>query len=729
MITLARRELLAASGALVVGIAFGGTASAQSAPFRPNGYIVVPKDGPVIFILPRQEMGQGIDTALVQIIAEGLDIEPASVRVQFESSGLAQNTDGSSSITQLYEPLLAAGEQARRALIAAAAVRWNLPPSDLRTERGRVVHPESGRQLPYSALASDAGAHLKAPEPVGREGAARGIIGASVPRLAAANIARGRQVYAADVSWPGMLTAVIARARTLKGRLASHDAAAARRVAGVTDVIELPAYSASTSSTNAGIAVIARSTWAALEGRRALAARFEEDPGVADANTERFHAQLSDRREEPLERYRSEGDIEGGIEASDIVIDLQFRTPVQAHAALEPPVCLVDPTRLPWRVLAPTQAPTRARAALARAIGMSEDQIEVEPAPMGGAFGRKSQSDFIVEAGRLAQKLGRPVKVMWTRDDDLRNDYYRPPSDQRIRIGLSQAGQPLAWHHQTVFPSVITAFAPDADPAAPAAWEAAQGASSLPYQIPAVLVEGGSVRVPVRVGWVRAVHYVHHATATNIALDAAARSLGEDPIAFHRRLLPASAKIALDLGDPRWSVSYDTERLHGVCQQVQRMSDWQRPRPAGTGRGFALSLAHGTAAACVVELTVSANRAVRLAHVWLAMDCGKAVNPDGVRQQIEGGVIEALAATLWQEIRIEAGAVEAATFAEYPMFNMQHLCPIHTAIMPSSQTPAGVGETALPPVAPAVANAVFDAIGERHTVLPLLVDGVLREVT
>jgi isoquinoline 1-oxidoreductase beta subunit len=723
---LSRRDVLVGSGALVVAVAMDSPAVAASELFQPNAYIIVPVEGPITFVLPRQEMGQGVDTALAQIIAEGLDVDPRAVVIRYEGSGRAENTDGSSSVAQLYEPLIEAGEQARRALVAAAASRWGTEAATLLTDRGSVIDPASQRRVSYQELAAGAGAFVQPAAAPSAIRPRRGLIGAALPRLSAAEMARGARRFVGDETWPEMLVAVFARARTLGGRVLSYDASAARRVPGVVDVIALPAYSGSTASTNAGVAVVATSTWAALKGRGALDARFAEAASNGIADDDAMHAALKARLETPLSRFRANGDVQAGFAAAKMLVDLTFRTPLQAHAALEPPVCLVDPTKRPWRVRAPTQAPTRARAALARALGMAEDQIAVEAAPLGGAFGRKSQSDFIVEAGRLAQRLGRPVKVIWTRDDDLRHDFYRPPSAQRIRFGLDRAGRPLAWHHQTVFSSLVTAFAPDADPQAPGEWEVAQGASSLPYSMPAIFVEGGSIRVPVRVGWVRAVHYIHHIMATNVTIDAAARQVDADPIEFHRRLLPSAPEIRLDLGDPRWSVVYETQRLHAVCEQVRVMAAWDRPRPPRVGKGFALSLSHGTAAACVVELAVEGDRSVALRHIWLALDCGLAINPDGVRQQVEGGVIEALAATLWQEIHLEGGAVQAATFADYPLFSMKDICPIEAHVMPSPQAPSGVGETALPPVAPAVVNAVFDAMGERHTVLPLMIDGKLR---
>jgi isoquinoline 1-oxidoreductase beta subunit len=723
---LSRRDVLVGGGALIVSVAIDSPAVATPESFQPNAYIIVPEQGPITFVLPRQEMGQGVDTALAQIIAEGLDVDPHALTIRYEGSGRAQNTDGSSSVAQLYEPLIEAGEQARRALLAAAASRWGVQAATLLTDRGSVVDPSTQRRVRYQELATNAGAFVQPADARSEIRPRRGLVGAALPRLSAAEMARGARRFAGDEAWPDMLVAVLARSRTLSGRVLSYDASAARRVPGVVDVIELAAYSGSTASTNAGVAVVATSTWAAFKGRTALEARFAEAASNGMVSDDAMHAALRARLETPLSPFRAQGDVPAGFAAAGVLVDLAFRTPLQAHAALEPPVCLVDPTKRPWRVLAPTQAPTRARAALARALSMAEDQIAVEAAPLGGAFGRKSQSDFIVEAGRLAQKLGRPVKVLWTRDDDLRHDFYRPPSAQRIRFGLDRAGRPLAWHHQTVFPSLVTAFAPDADPQAPGEWEVAQGASSLPYGMPAIFVEGGSIRVPVRVGWVRAVHYIHHVMATNVVIDAAARQIDADPIAFHRRLLPSTPEIRLDLGDPRWSVIYETQRLHAVCEQVRAMAEWDRTRPPRVGKGFALSLSHGTAAACVVELAVRGNRSVSLRRIWLALDCGLAINPDGVRQQVEGGVIEALAATLWQEVHVEGGAVQAATFADYPLFSMQDICPIEAHVMPSTRAPSGVGETALPPVAPAVMNAVFDAIGERHTVLPLLIDGKLR---
>lgn len=410
---------------------------------------------------------------------------------------------------------------------------------------------------------------------------------------------------------------------------------------------------------------------------------------------------------------------------ADHIIDVTVHTAGQAHATLEPPVCLVAPGLRRWRAWVPTQRPQSAQRIIAAIAGIEPGDVALEVPRLGGGFGRKSMSDFVAETAMIAKRVRRPVQLFWTRSDDLRHDYFRPPTTQRVRVGLSNAGGIRAWHHQSVFCTIGTAFDPSADRVA--AWELSQGASSLPYETASIRVEGSHSPVPFRVGWVRGVHHVAHAFAVNIAMDMAARSAGVEPPQWHRQCLGLRDRVEVDTGEPREPVSLDARRLRQLIELVRERSAWAR-EDAGTGRGFAMLASYRTPVACIARVRVESDRRITILGIWVAVDCGRLLYPSGARAQVEGAVVEALGIAMVQSVPVSGGHVALSGFGDYRLPAATEIPLIDVSFLPGDGPPTGVGEVAVAPVAPAIANAIFDAIGERHLELPLLDPaGRLRE--
>jgi isoquinoline 1-oxidoreductase beta subunit len=657
--------------------------------FAPSAWLHVGPDGVVTVHLGKSEMGQGTFTGMAVLIAEELEADWKKVRVlSADADPRFGNmvTGGSRSVRGNFIPLRKVGAAAREVLVAAGAKRLGVKPAACRAEEGAVVHGASGRRLEYGALVADA-AKLPVPgNPRLKDPRSFRLIGKRVPRLDTPPKVAGRAVFGLDVRVPGMRYAAVARPPTLGGKVKGFDAAAAGRVPGVIKVVEVPS----------GVAVIADSSWSAFRGRDALAATFAPGPdGALDT------AGLSRRlAEAPVasEPMRSVGDVERALAGAARRLEAAYTLPLLAHATMEPMNCVASVGSGKVELWAPTQAPTWARSEVARALGVSESAVTVHVTFLGGGFGRRAMPDFAVEAAEVSRAAGVPVQVVWTRTDDLRHDFYRPPGRNELRAGLDAKGRLVAWHHRVRTPSISRQLGHTA--AGAAAPDVGEGAQDVPYTIPAIRVDQAAPEPGVPIGWWRSVYSSQNAFAEEVFMDELARAAGKDPLAFRLAHLPR------------------TSRLRGVLQLAAEKAGWGGSVPKGRGLGIACHASFGSYVAHVAEVSVRNGR-IAVHRVVTAVDCGTALNPDSVEHQAEGSVVYGLSAALRGEITLKDGAVVQANFDDYEPLRMSEVPKVEVHLVPSQEEPGGMGEPALPPIAPAVANAVFAATGERLRSLPL----------
>ncbi|MFZ5624408.1 MAG: molybdopterin cofactor-binding domain-containing protein [Gemmatimonadota bacterium] len=720
-----RRDFLkagAAAGAgLTIAITLPGcnrtpSQPATDAPFAPNAWLRIRPDGSVTIVVDRSEMGQGVTTALPMLVAEELDADWSMVRFERAPAGAAyanammrgmQGTGGSTSVRNAWVPLREAGARARLMLIAAAARQWNVDPATCRTSQGVVHHDATDRRATYGELADLAG-QLPVPEKVTlRDPREFRLIGKAVPRLDSPAIVTGEPVFAIDVAVPGMLTAVVARCPVFGGKLKSFDPAPALAVPGVRHVVAI----------SSGVAVVADGFWAAKKGRDALVVMWDEGPLATLSSaeiTERFKTLAAG--EAPV--VRSDGDVDAALARAPRTLEAIYELPYLAHATMEPMTCAADvkpdsctvwaPTQIQW---APRMLGGGAHGLAARLSGLPRDRVTVHTTQLGGGFGRRAEMDFVAEAVETSKAVGAPVKVIWTREDDIRHDFYRPASYHVMRGAVNEAGAAVAWKHRIVVPSILARFMPGWLPE----WLAnrmgllehgvdptsIEGAVGTPYAVPALEVSCARADVGVPVGFWRSVGNTHTAFACESFVDELAHLAGADPYYFRRELLK---------GSPRHL---------GVLDLAAEKAGWGTPLPPGRARGIAVHESFGTWVAQVAEVSLNPDGTPRVHRVVSAVDCGIVINPDTVRAQIEGAMVYGLTAALFGEVAIENGRARPSNFHDYPMLRMNQMPAVETYLVSSTADPGGVGEPGTPPIAPAVANALFALTGVRVRRLPI----------
>ncbi len=539
------------------------------------------------------------------------------------------------------------------------------------------------------------------------------IVGRSQTLIDVGDITRGKAVYGWDVEEPGMLYASLERSPTVKGRPAGYDAAAAKALGGVRDVVELEAHPR--GFTNAAIAVLADNSWAAMQGRKALKARWEAGPLPAETSAQ-YRTELAQIAARPGQVNRSEGDFEAARARAERVIEAMYQGPYLVHAPMEPPACTAVVESDRCEVWAPTQAPQWARNEIAGLLGISADNVTVNVTLLGGGFGRKSKPDFILEAVALAQKVGKPVKLAWTREDEVRHGFYRAQNCQSLEATL-EGNRVTGWRHRTVFPSIGWGFVEGGS--GPSPGELSQGFTNMPYRIPNVQLEAGRIASSLRIGWWRSVCHTFHAFAVNGFMDELAHVTGRDPVAFHLEMLGAPRILEFSDRDRSNPYKFDTGRLSAVIKKVAEMAEWGRELPERHGLGFAAHYSFLTYVAMAMHVSVDRNNQLRVHRVDSAVDCGQVVNPDTVKAQIEGATVFGLTAALHGAITVKDGAVEQGNFHDYPMMRIAEAPKTNVHIMASDEPPTGIGEPGVPPVAPALTNAIFAATGVRIRDLPL----------
>jgi isoquinoline 1-oxidoreductase beta subunit len=679
--------------------------AAGEAPFVPNAFVRIGPDESVTVIVNKSEMGQGVYTALPMLLAEELccdwqkvtfqasPVAPEYNHVQF---GPIMVTGGSTSVRSEWNRLSLAGATAREMLIAAAALQWRVAPSACRAENG-VVHGPKGKELSFGKLAARA-AKMPVPKDPPLKSGGKRLLGRPLHRLDSPAKINGTAVFGIDVTAPAMLTAVIARPPVFGGRIKSFDAAKTLDVPGVKQVVAVAA----------GVAIVADGYWPAVKGRTLLDIVWEEGEGGL-VSTAAMRAEYADLAATPGLVARKDGDAPAVLAQSENRFEVEYEVPYLAHATMEPLNCFVDLKKESCLIRTGSQFQTVDRNAAARVAGLSPEQVTLETTFLGGGFGRRActGSDFVVEAVEVARAVGLPVKVIRSREDDMRAGYYRPMWYDRVAACLDDKGLPLAWHHRIVGQSIIAGTLFESGMIKDGIDDTSvEGAANTPYAIPHLQVELHSPKNAVPVLWWRSVGHSHTAFVMESFLDELACAAGQDPYPYRRLLLAKQP------------------RIRKVLETAAQQSGWGKRLPAGQGRGIAVHESFGSIIAQVAEVSLDEAGRIKVQRVVCAIDCGRIVNPDTIRAQMESAIIFGLTAALHGAITLENGRVEQGNFDDYPLLSMRESPRIEVHIIDSNEAPGGVGEPGVPPIAPAVANALFDATGVRLRSLPLTPDKI-----
>ncbi len=711
--TISRRDFVETTAGLVIAFSLGpGSASGSRAakpPFAPNAWLRIDVDGIVTLTLDRSEMGQGSQTGLAMILAEELEADWPSVRLGPMPENPAgwsrtMRTGGSNAIRSSWEPLRKAGAAAREMLVTAAADTWRVDRATCRAESGAVVHAASGRRLPYGRLVARAAAlPIPADVPLKDPKTFR-LLGTRVRRLDTPSKVDGSAQFGIDVKVPGMLVASIERSPVLGGKIKRVNADRAKAIPGVRHVVELEPSSwmgpkgGWAAGCAAGVAVVADTYWQAVAGRRAL--EIEWDEGDAGAlGSESVRTQLAALAAQPAVVAQTIGDAGTALAGAARRIDAVYEVPFVHHATMEPMNCTAHVRADGADIWAPTQNQGDAQKVAAQVTGLPVEQVRIHTTLSGGGFGRRLEPDFVSEAARVSKAVGAPVKVIWSREDDMRNGFYRPASYNRFAAGLDSSGRLVAWTHRIAGTPLRLKFGPlekGIDDSL------VDGAVDLPYAIPNLLVDQATLELaPVPRGPWRSVGVSHNGFVTEGFLDEVAAAGGRDPFELRRELLR------------------DKPRHRRTLELAAEKAGWGTPLPAGRGRGIALAEWGPTVCVEVAEVSVDADGTVRVPRVVCAVDCGPAVNLGQIEAQMQGGIVFGLSAALYGEITLERGRVVQGNFDTYPLVRMPEAPAVEVHIVPSTEPQGGTGEPGVPPIAPAVCNAIFAATGKRIRKLPI----------
>ncbi len=747
---LTRREFLgtaAALGGLVLGAGWARPTPAQDAPkygadSMPHGavdnplvFVAIAADGTVAITCHRSEMGQGVRTSMPMIVADELEADWSKVRVVQAPGDEArygnQDTDGSRSTRHFFMPMRRCGATARTMLEAAAAARWKVPAAEVEARNSELIHRPSGRKLAFGAVARDA-AKLPLPQPDRvklKDPAQFRYIGKGEIRIVDGfDMTTGRAKYGMDTVLPDMLFAVVARPQVLGGTVAAFDAGDALRVPGVVKVVEIKSSPMPIAfQPLGGVAVIARNTWAAMKGREALKIKWNDGPN-ATYSSDAYRAALEAAVRKPGKQIRSTGDFDAAMKTADKRLTAEYYIPHLTHAAIEPPAATARIRGGKCEIWAGVQSPQKARSDVAKRLGLAESNVTVNVTLLGGGFGRKSKADFAIEAALLAKEVeGKPVKVVWTREDDLHHSYYHTVSVEHLEAGLDQAGKPIAWLHRSAAPTFMSLFVLDADHESPI--ELGMGLANTPFAIPNMRIENPAAAAHTRIGWYRSVSNIPHAFAIQSFVDEIAHAAGRDPkdyllelIGPPRQVDPRSLGDGWNHGENPAVYALDTGRLRRVAETVAKAAGWGRPLPKGRGLGIAAHYSFVTYVAAVVEVAVDGNGQVAIPRIDIGVDCGAQINPERVRAQMEGAAVMAVGNTLLSAITFKDGRAQQDNFHQYEVLRM-NAAPkeINVHMIPGDYNAplGGIGEPGVSPIGAALCNAIFAATGKRIRQLPV----------
>jgi len=705
---------------------------------NPHIFVSIDNGGIVTIVAHRAEMGTGAArTTLPMIVADELDADWARVRV-VQSPGDEetygnQDTDGSRSVRHFIQPMRQVGAGARKMLEIAAAKRWGVDPSEVQVRLHEVVHKTSDKKLGFGELAADAAA-LPAPAPdtlkLKSPSEFRYIGKGTISIVDLNDITTGKATYGQDVRLPGMLYASIERTPVVGGKVASLDDSAALKVPGVVKVVKIDGTPAPAAfAPLAGVAVIAKSTWAAMKGREALKITWDDGPnGTFDSVA--YKAMLEDNVRKPGRLERSEGDADAALKSAAKVVTAEYYSPHLAHATMEPPAATARITDGKLEIWTSVQSPGGARDDIAKRLGFDQKNVVLHCTLLGGGFGRKSKWDFAIEAALLSKAMdGAPVKVVWSREDDIKHGFYHTVTAERLEAGIDKDNKVVAWRHRSAAPSLFANFKPDDK--YPGFIELGMGFVDTPFNVPNVRLESGEAQSHVRVGWFRSVNNVAHAWAIQSFIAEIANELKRDPkevlleLIGPARIVEAPKKATTewwDYGEPNDVYPVDTGRLRKVTELVAEKAGWGKKMAPGTGLGIAAHRSFVSYIATVVEVAVDAKGNISVPRVDTAIDCGFYVNPERIRSQIEGAAVMGLSLAKYGEITLKNGRVQQSNFDDYQVirhFEAPAVTNTHIVENSIDVPSSGVGEPGVPPFTPALCNAIFAATGKRIRKLPI----------
>jgi isoquinoline 1-oxidoreductase subunit beta len=704
MSPFSRREFvgagIAAGAGLVIGFYLPHGNRSRKESFSPNAYLRITPDNKVTIVVARSEMGQGIRTALPMILAE--ELEADWKQIEIEQAGAStlfgdQTTGGSASIRTTWDPMRKAGAIAREMLISAAALTWGVPRSACTAENGNIKHAASNRSLSYGDLV-DRAVTLPIPSDVPlKQSKDYKIVGQRLARVDSPAKVKGEAVFGIDLRIPGMKYAVLSRCPVIGGKVSGFDDKESKKISGVSYVGKIG---------DSAVAVVADSVWGAMEGRRVLNVSWDEGTNK-DLNTAGVMASLKQAATKKGVNLYSAGEP---AKVSGRHISAEYSLPFMAHAPMEPGNCTGYFEGTKCELWAPTQVPQDCRDSVATAIGLDPDQVKVNVTLMGGGFGRRLEHDYAVEAALVSKATNSPVKVLWTREDDMRSSTYRPASLHQLSATLDGSGLPVGLSHRIIAPSISgqkgqpvpNGVDPDLpDEAGPV------------YGIPNYLIEYVQAETPVPLGWMRSVYALQAAFALESFIDELAVAAGKDPLKYRLQLLAKDQDLTY------FATTWHTTRMRGVLQLAAEKAGWDKPLPAGRYRGVACFGCFASYMAEVVEITME-NDQPRVHRVVAAVDCGQVVNPSILEQQIQGGIVYGLSNALRAKITIEKGRVVQGNFDDYAPLRMEETPAVEVYAVPSPEAPTGIGEPSVPPIAPALCNAIYAATKKRIRALPIL---------
>ncbi len=751
---LSRRDVLKGAGAttaLVLGarlaphtLISGAKAAATSV--RPNLFVSIDNTGAVTITCNRVEMGQGVRTGIPMILADELEADWNRVKIwqapgdesKYDPAGKdGQNTDGSRSTRHHLDIMRELGASARQVLEQAAAQKWGVDPGEVYAKDHRIHHTGSGRSFDYGELV-DVAAEIElptgdgAPKPRLKDKSEWKYIGKDMPVVDNYDITTGGAAYGADLSIPGMKIAVIARAPVYRGKVKSFDAAEALKVQGVEQVIEIPALADDKPAefrALGGVAVVGTNTWSVMEGRRKLEIEWDSGPHTAhDSGT--YDDRLRESARKGGAVIRGRGDAGAALDAAAKVVEAEYFVPYFIHTPMEPPVALVDAGARPVKVWAATQSPNQTRQYVAEALGLKKEEVECRVTLLGGGFGRKSKPDFAVEAAIVSKMVGAPVRMQWTREDEIQNGFYHAACAQHLKAGLDASGKVTAWHQSGAWPSILGLW----NPAQKTGFgiEYGLGLVDLPYNnVPNIRIENGEADVMIRVGWYRSVNNIQHAFAMNGFANELAEAAGRDPLEVLLELIGDADVMDLtkDGVEKYWNYGDSVEewpimpkRLSNALRVVAAKAGYGKQLPKGHGLGLACHRSFHSYVATAVHVVVRDDGSLHIPQVDTAIDCGRYVNPEGIRKQIEGAAVYGNTIARHGLITTTKGAVDQSNFHDYPVTRINDApldVRVHVVEEFADLRPCGVGEPGVPPYAPALANAIHDAVGARLRSLPI----------
>ena len=704
MSPISRREFVGAgvgaAAGLLIGFYLPHRGESRKESFSPNAYLRITPDNKITIVVARSEMGQGVRTALPMILAE--ELEADWKQIEIEQAGAStlygdQTTGGSASIRTTWDPMRKAGASAREMLISAAALTWGVSRSTCTAEAGHIKHAASNRSLSYGELAAKAST-LPIPSDVPlKQSKDYKIVGQRLPRLDSLAKVKGEAVYGIDFRLPEMKYAVLARCPLIGGKVTGLDDKESKKISGVTYVGKVG---------DSAVAVVADSVWSAMEGRRVLNVTWDEGPNK-DLNSAAILASLKKAASKKGANLYAAGDPG---KASGRHISAEYALPFMAHAPMEPGNCTAHYQGSKCELWAPTQVPQDCRDSVAAAIGLDSDQVKVNVTLMGGGFGRRLEHDYAVEAAQVSKAINAPVKVIWTREDDMRCSTYRPASLHQLSAMLDGSGLPIALTHRIIAPSIMgqkgQPVPNNIDPDLP-------DEAGPVYGIPNYTIEYVITETPVPLGWMRSVYALQAGFALESFIDELALAAGKDPVKYRLQLLAKDQDLAY------FNTTWHTARMRAVLQLAAEKAEWDKPLPAGHHRGVACFGCFQSYMAEVVEITMEKDQP-KVHRVVAAVDCGQVINPSILEQQIQGGIVYGLSNALHAHITIDKGRIVQGNFDDYAPLRMDETPTVEVYAVASQEPPTGIGEPSVPPVAPALCNAIYAATKKRIRTLPVL---------